>query len=358
MVCLAGEVEHRARRPGGRCGRGRRRRRPRRCLPGRRRCRWMIVVEPVKSAVGELEALELVALDSIGRSGSLVAGHGGGHYRPLHPGLAECVTIAPIARRSPDRPTRGERIAESLGADAGAAQASTRPSPGSCPSKPEGLGRRAACRTARRCQSPDRGPPTGPGRRGPQAHRAERPARTSGDGPPRSAGASNAAWESRRHPGSTLPQTRVEDTVLDLVAEARTTDEVVRWVLRACQRRLTTAGRLRVAAARRQRLRHRALVQQLVSESSVGVASALQRRYRRDVERGTACHAAIAVRPRAVRRTPALLRLPLSPMADAGRAGRAGVPPGRPLLGGPSAGQRRGAPRRRRAALRLARGRG
>jgi hypothetical protein len=92
------------------------------------------------------------------------------------------------------------------------------------------------------------------------------------------------AWVIRRHPASSIPQTRVEDTVLDLVAESVDADDVVKWVLRACQRRLTTPARLRAALARRRRQRHRALVKDLLAEAAGGVASPLERRYRRDVE--------------------------------------------------------------------------
>ena len=92
------------------------------------------------------------------------------------------------------------------------------------------------------------------------------------------------AWAERRQPAGTLPQTRVEETVLDLIDATRHPDEVVHWVLRACQRRLTTPARLRVAAERRGRLRHRGLLRQLLAEAAQGVASPLEHRYRRDVE--------------------------------------------------------------------------
>jgi hypothetical protein len=92
------------------------------------------------------------------------------------------------------------------------------------------------------------------------------------------------AWTARRHPAASLPQTRLEDTVLDLVAQTRRVDEVVHWVLRACQRRLTTPERLRAAMNGRRRLRHRALVREVLTEAAGRIASPLERRYRRDVE--------------------------------------------------------------------------
>jgi hypothetical protein len=92
------------------------------------------------------------------------------------------------------------------------------------------------------------------------------------------------AWSARKHPGSSTPVTRVEDTVLDLIGATRDPDEVVSLVLRACQRRLTTPGRLGAAAGRRRRLRHRGLLRDLVTEVAGGVASPLERRYRLNVE--------------------------------------------------------------------------
>jgi hypothetical protein len=91
--------------------------------------------------------------------------------------------------------------------------------------------------------------------------------------------------DARRHPARTPPRTRVEDTVLDLTDARRGPDMVIDVVLAACQRRLTTAARLRDAAGRRKRMRWRALVADLLAEVVAGVQSALERRYRRDVER-------------------------------------------------------------------------
>lgn len=90
--------------------------------------------------------------------------------------------------------------------------------------------------------------------------------------------------DAKRHPARLPPQTRIEETVLDLVANARTEDEVVTWVLRSCQRRLTTPARLAAAADGRARLRHRSLLMHLVAEARAGVASALESRYRTGVE--------------------------------------------------------------------------
>ena len=88
----------------------------------------------------------------------------------------------------------------------------------------------------------------------------------------------------RAHPALLPPRTRLEDTVLDMTDDTRRSDEVITLVLRACQRRLTTAARLRQAARRRSRLRWRALLRDLLADVVDGVQSALERRYRRNVE--------------------------------------------------------------------------
>ena len=90
----------------------------------------------------------------------------------------------------------------------------------------------------------------------------------------------------RVHPARVPPVVRLEDTVLDLVdRRGSTRGEVIDLVLRACQRRLTSTGRLRSAMALRRRLRHRALVRDLLTEIEDGVETPLERRYARDVER-------------------------------------------------------------------------
>jgi hypothetical protein len=90
--------------------------------------------------------------------------------------------------------------------------------------------------------------------------------------------------DARRHPARRPPQTRVEDTVLDLVECSDRLDDVVAWLTKGVQRRLTTPERVRAAAAARPRLRHRRLVGAMLAEIVDGVASALELRYARDVE--------------------------------------------------------------------------
>jgi hypothetical protein len=91
--------------------------------------------------------------------------------------------------------------------------------------------------------------------------------------------------EERRRLGSSIAQTRVEDTTLDLVDGCVRADDVVGWLTRACQRRLTTPPRLLAAAHLRARCRWRALSVQVLAEVADGVASPLELAYRSKVAR-------------------------------------------------------------------------
>lgn len=86
------------------------------------------------------------------------------------------------------------------------------------------------------------------------------------------------------HPSLTPLRLRLEEVVLDLAGES---DEagVVDVVLLATGSRKTTADRLRSALADRPRHRHRALLGEILGEVAEGVQSALERRFRRTVER-------------------------------------------------------------------------
>lgn len=81
------------------------------------------------------------------------------------------------------------------------------------------------------------------------------------------------------------PRTRLEDTVLDLCAAGAPT-EVIDWITKAVQRRLTTPTRLREALLARRRLRHRNLIEQVLGDAEAGVHSQLEYRFARDVTRG------------------------------------------------------------------------
>jgi hypothetical protein len=88
-----------------------------------------------------------------------------------------------------------------------------------------------------------------------------------------------------RHPSRYPPQTRVEETVLDLVESADSLDDVIGWLTRACGRRLTTASRLAAAAATRKRMRWRREVRAVLGDVESGAHSPLEVRYLRTVER-------------------------------------------------------------------------
>jgi hypothetical protein len=88
-----------------------------------------------------------------------------------------------------------------------------------------------------------------------------------------------------RLPEWKLPRTRVEDTVLDLVATARTFDEAYSWISRALSAKLTTADMLREALSTRSRIRWRVWLTEALADAERGAHFPLERRYARDVER-------------------------------------------------------------------------
>jgi hypothetical protein len=82
-----------------------------------------------------------------------------------------------------------------------------------------------------------------------------------------------------------LPRTRIEDTVLDLVAAARSFDDAFGWISKATSRQLTTVAMLRAALGDRSRMRWRAWLTDALADAAEGVQSPLELRYTRDVER-------------------------------------------------------------------------
>ncbi len=101
----------------------------------------------------------------------------------------------------------------------------------------------------------------------------------------------------QRFPPGVLPQTLVDDTLLDLIDKAGTFDEVCALVTRAFGRRLTGEGRLRATARLRGRLRWRSDVDVLITEAAHGTHSLLEYHYDRDVEKAHGL-------PKAARQTP------------------------------------------------------
>lgn len=80
-------------------------------------------------------------------------------------------------------------------------------------------------------------------------------------------------------------RTRIEATVLDLVESSLTVPQVIGWLTKACQRRLTTPGRLLVAAADRPRMRYRQVVVAVLADVAEGAQSPLELAHLRRVER-------------------------------------------------------------------------
>ena len=89
----------------------------------------------------------------------------------------------------------------------------------------------------------------------------------------------------QRLPEWQLPRTRVEDTVLDLVATSATFDDAYAWVSRAVADRLVTVGMLRAALDARKRMRWRGWLTDALTDADEGAQFPLERRYLRDVER-------------------------------------------------------------------------
>jgi len=88
----------------------------------------------------------------------------------------------------------------------------------------------------------------------------------------------------RRHPAREPAVTRLEETVVDLVDDSTTAERAIDVLLRACQRRLTTAEKLRQTADQRKKMKRRRLLHDVLAEVHDGVLSILERNYRRDVE--------------------------------------------------------------------------
>jgi hypothetical protein len=88
-----------------------------------------------------------------------------------------------------------------------------------------------------------------------------------------------------RHPVLTPPRTRFEETILDLAGAARSLDDALGWVLRACGSRRTTPDRLAAAMALRTRMRRRTELAAALGLAAEGVHSLLEFRYVRRVER-------------------------------------------------------------------------
>jgi hypothetical protein len=90
---------------------------------------------------------------------------------------------------------------------------------------------------------------------------------------------------SARHPVKLPPQTRIEETILDLAGTARTIDDACSWVTRGLGGRLTTQDKLRQALALRGKIGWRGELTELLTPDAAGFHSVLERRYHDNVER-------------------------------------------------------------------------
>jgi hypothetical protein len=88
-----------------------------------------------------------------------------------------------------------------------------------------------------------------------------------------------------RHPGRLPPQTRIEETVVDLTQASARLIDAVAWITRACGRRLTRPERLACAIDLRKKVRWRAELLGAVCDVAAGAHSPLELKYLRDVER-------------------------------------------------------------------------
>ncbi|MXG88486.1 hypothetical protein [Nocardioides flavescens] len=85
--------------------------------------------------------------------------------------------------------------------------------------------------------------------------------------------------------GAGIPRERVEHALIDVASAERGLDDCVAKLADAVQDRRTTAPRLVEALGVRTRLRQRAVMLEVLTEIGAGVRSALEHRYRVDVER-------------------------------------------------------------------------
>jgi hypothetical protein len=88
-----------------------------------------------------------------------------------------------------------------------------------------------------------------------------------------------------RDDGFRPPRTSVEETVFDLAESAKTFDDVVSLLARACQRSLTMPYLLALTLKSRPRMRWRAEIGFAIQDVASGAHSPLEHRYLRDVER-------------------------------------------------------------------------
>ncbi len=104
--------------------------------------------------------------------------------------------------------------------------------------------------------------------------------------------------DTARHPVRRPPQTRIEETALDLAGDASSVDQAIAWLAAACGRRLTTSSKLLAVLDERHRFPWRPEIRAALGDIAAGCHSILERNYLHDVERAHAL-------PTGVRQAPA-----------------------------------------------------
>jgi hypothetical protein len=87
-----------------------------------------------------------------------------------------------------------------------------------------------------------------------------------------------------QHPAKTLPVTRVEETVVDLINDAMTFEAAYDWICKAIGRGKTTADRILNAVNDRGRVSWRKEIKLVLADAADGAISWLEQRYVRGVE--------------------------------------------------------------------------
>jgi very-short-patch-repair endonuclease len=104
-----------------------------------------------------------------------------------------------------------------------------------------------------------------------------------------------------RHPLRLPPQTRIEETVVDLIQSCSRLSDALGWITRACGRRLTRPERIALVIDARKKVRWRADLLAAVTDVGAGAQSPLELRYLRNVERAhglpRACRQRAVLRP-------------------------------------------------------------
>ncbi len=91
--------------------------------------------------------------------------------------------------------------------------------------------------------------------------------------------------EDARHPALEPPQTRLEDTVIDLTQTAVSMRDAFGWLAKAVNSQRTTTDKLLAAMAKRPKLRWRLPLREALGDVKSGCRSVLELAYLRDVER-------------------------------------------------------------------------